>query len=314
MKSPKYIFLNGECVKYEDAKVHVLTTANKFAAIVYEGIRAYWNEEQEELFIFRHKEHIDRLFRSMKIARMSSPYSDDEYKEILINLLKKNELREDVHIRHQSLVIADNGALSSTGPIGVMIATMPLSRYYGDEKKGINVCISSWRRISDNDLPPRIKCTGNYANSRLALIQAREDGYDDAIILTTNGHVAEGSGSNFFMIKNGQPITPMITNSILEGITRSTLIELFKEEHGLEVIERNIDRTELYTADEAFFCGSGVEITPILSVDKYKLSVDNIGPLTQEIKDTYFGVVRGEIPKYHQWLTSTYAAQRLGNQ
>ena len=303
MKSPKYIFLNGEYVKYEDAKVHVLTTANKFAAIVYEGIRAYWNEEQEELFIFRHKEHIDRLFRSMKIARMSSPYSDDEYKEILINLLKKNELREDVHIRHQSLVIADNGALSSTGPIGVMIATMPLSRYYGDEKKGINVCISSWRRISDNDLPPRIKCTGNYANSRLALIQAREDGYDDAIILTTNGHVAEGSGSNFFMIKNGQPITPMITNGILEGITRSTLIELFKEEHGLEVIERNIDRTELYTADEAFFCGSGVEITPILSVDKYELSGGNIGSLTQKIKDTYFGVVRGEISKYKKWLT-----------
>jgi len=306
MNLPKYIFLNGEYVKYEDAKIHVLSTANKFATIVYEGIRGYWNEDRQELFIFRHKEHIDRLLRSMKLARMNSPYKYDDYKEILINLLKKNNFREDIHIRQQSLVLTDNGPLNSTSPVGTVIAAVPLGRYFGAEKKGINVCISSWRRISDNNLPPRIKCTANYWNSRLASIQAKEDGYDEAIILTNEGNVAEGSVANMFIIKDGVPITPMVTNGILEGITRYTLIELFNSELGFQVTERQIDRTELYISDEAFFCGSGAEITPILSIDRFKIGDQNVGIMTNQIRDTYLDVVRGKIAKYEKWLTPTY--------
>jgi branched-chain amino acid aminotransferase len=237
MKLPDYVFLNGEYVKYEDAKIHVLTAANKFAAIVFEGIRAYWNEEKSELFIFRHKDHIDRLFRSMKIARMKSPYTYHEYKNIMIELLRRNEIREDVHIRQQSLVVADNGDICSTSPVGVMIAPIPLGRILAAGKEGFNVCVSSWRRVSDLDLPPRVKCSANYGNSRLASIQAKEDGYEGAIFLTSSGHVAEGTTANLFIVANGQPITPMVTDGILEGVTRATLMELFKQEHGLDVVE-----------------------------------------------------------------------------
>ena len=306
MNLPKYIFLNGEYVKYEDAKIHVLSTANKFAAVVYEGIRGYWNEKQQELYVFRHKEHLDRLFRSMKICRMESPYGYEEYRQILIELIKKCNLREDIHIRQQSLVLADNGGISSSGPIGVMIAAVPMGRYFASEKSGINVCVSSWRRISDIALPPRIKCTGNYANSRLSSIQAKEDGYDEAILLTQQGYVSEGSVANLFIVKDGWPITPLATDGVLEGITRATIIELFKAELNLDVVERHIERTELYTAEEAFFCGSGAEITPIISIDKHKLVNMREQPLTQKIRDTYSTVVTGQNSAYLKWLTPVY--------
>jgi len=309
MKLPQYIFLDGEYVEYQDAKIHVLSTANKFAAVVYEGIRGYWNEEQQELYIFRHKEHLQRLFRSMKICRMESPYNYEQYKEILIKLIKKCNLREDIHIRQQSLVLADNGGIASTGPIGVMIAAVPMGRYFGSEKKGINVCVSSWTRISDIALPPRIKCTGNYANSRLSSIQAKEDGYDEAILLTYQGYVSEGSVANLFIIIDGRPITPLATDGILEGITRATIIELFKTEHNLDVVERHIERTELYTAEEAFFCGSGAEITPIHSIDRHKLVNTREQSLTQAIRDTYSRVVTGQNSAYFNWLTPVYKAE-----
>lgn len=309
MKLPEYIFLNDAFVKYEDAKIHVLSTANKFAAIVYEGIRGYWNDEQQELYIFRHKEHLDRLFRSMKICRMENPYSYEEYQRILTELIKKCNLKEDIHIRHQSLVLADNGGISSTSPIGTMIAAVPMGRYFGSNKSGINVCVSSWRRISDISLPPRIKCTGNYANSRLSSLQAKADGYDEAILLTQQGYVSEGSVANLFIVKDGQPITSLATDGILEGITRQTIIELFKAEHNLDVIERHIERTELYTAEEAFLCGSGAEITPILSIDKHKLVNTQEQSLTQEVRDTYASVVTGRNTNYRQWLTPVYRSE-----
>ena len=310
MKLPKYIFLNGEYVEYSDAKIHVLSTANKFAAVVYEGIRGYWSDEHEELYIFRHKEHMERLFRSMKICRMENPYSYEKYRGILLNLIKKCELREDIHVRQQSLVMADNGSISSTGPIGVMIAPVPMGRYFGGEKKGVDVCVSSWRRITDIALPPRIKCTGNYANSRLSSIQAKEDGYDEAILLTPEGYVSEGSMANLFVIKDGVPITPRSTDSILEGITRATIIELFKREHNLDVVQRPVERTELYTADEAFFCGSGAEIVPILSIDRHKLVNTGEQSLTQAIHDTYSRVVTAQNPSYSEWLTPVYGSEQ----
>lgn len=309
MNLPEYIFLNGQYVKYKDARIHVLSTANKFAAVVYEGIRGYWNEKQQELYVFRHKEHLDRLFRSMKICRMESPYSYEEYRQILIGLIKKCNLREDIHIRQQSLILADNGGISSIGPVGIMVAAIPMGRYFSNEKSGINVCISSWRRISDSALPPRIKCTANYANSRLSSIQAKEDGYDEAILLTQQGYVSEGSVANLFIVKDGRPITPLATDGVLEGITRATIIEIFNAELNLDVVERHIERTELYTADEAFFCGSGAEITPILSVDKYKLVNKREQSITHKIRDFYSTVVTGQNPAYFKWLTPVYRSE-----
>ena len=309
MNLPEYIFLNGEYVKYKDARIHVLSTANKFAAVVYEGIRGYWNEKQQELYVFRHKEHLDRLFRSMKICRMESPYSYEEYRQILIELIKKCNLREDIHIRQQSLILADNGGISSISPVGIMVAAIPMGRYFSSEKSGINVCISSWRRISDIALPPRIKCTANYANSRLSSIQAKEDGYDEAILLTQQGYVSEGSVANLFIVKDGRPITPLSTDGVLEGITRATIIDIFKAELNLDVVERHIERTELYTADEAFFCGSGAEITPILSIDKHKLVNKQEKSITQKIRDFYSTVVTGRNSAYLKWLTPVYRSE-----
>jgi branched-chain amino acid aminotransferase len=307
MKLPKYIFFNGEYVDYQDAKIHVLSTANKFAATVYEGIRGYCSQNAEELFIFRYKEHIKRLFASMKIMRMENAYSEEEFKKILIDLIKKCDLKEDIHIRHQSLVLAENGAIDSTAPVGTMIAAIPTGRFFGDkQKKGVHACISSWRRISDNDMPPRIKTTGNYQNSRLVSLQAKEDGYDSGILLTNNGYVSEGAFANLFIVKNGQPITPLTTDSILEGVTRSTIIELFANEFNLKVIERHIERTELYTADEAFFCGSGAEVTPIASIDRYALNSAEEGSLASQISRLYIDIARGNLDKYKNWLTPVY--------
>lgn len=309
MSLPKYIFLNGEYVDYENAKIHVLSTANKFAATVYEGMRGYWSDRDDDLYIFRHEEHIDRLCASMKIMRMGNVYSKKDFRDILINLIKKCGIKEDIHIRHQSLVLAEDGAIDSRGPVATMIAAIPMGRYFGDKNiKGVNACVSSWRRISDNDMPPRIKTTGNYQNSRLVALQAKEDGYDVGILLTANGYVSEGAFANLFIIKNGQPITPATTDSVLEGITRLTMIELFDREFNLQVIERHIDRTELYTADEAFFCGSGAEVTPIASIDRYALNSLTEDSLTSQMSHLYADIARGNRKEYKNWLTPVYGA------
>jgi branched-chain amino acid aminotransferase len=305
-KRPKYLFRNGEIIPYEESTVHVLSTAVKYAAVVFEGIRAYWNEDQGELYIFRLSDHLKRLFRSMKIVRMESPYTLDEFEGHLLELIRRNDLREDLHIRIQVLVEEDNGGLASAGPIGVAIAAMPLERYV--EKKGVHCCVSSWMRIADYCFPPRVKCIANYHNARLALLQARVDGYDDAILLDHNGKVTEGPGYNLFIVRDGVPTTCPTTSGILEGVTRATLIELFRELHRLPVVEREIDKTELYIAEEAFFCGSGAEVIPIFSIDRHRLSDGKLGPLTNLIRKSYFDVVRGRISYRDEWLKPTYSS------
>ncbi len=300
---PRLIFFNGKNVPYDDARVHVLTTAFKYAATIYEGIRAYHNEETDQLYVFRLNEHLERLADSAAIARIPLPYSAHEFTDILLRLIRENGIRRDLHIRLSAYVGEDDGRLDSIGPVGVAIAAMPMGRYDAlAPNEGLRVCVSSWRRIGDESMPPRIKTVGNYHNSRLALLDARAAGFQDAILLDQRGKVTEGPGYNIFVVRGGKVLTPPVTYGILEGVTRDTLIHLFARVHGIQVVEREIDRTELYVADEAFFCGSGKEVTPIGSIDHRPLASGRPGPWTEQIRATYFEVAKGKHQEYADWL------------
>lgn len=304
---PRLLFFNGQNVPYDDARVHVLTTAFKYAATIYEGIRAYHNEETDQLYVFRLREHLHRLSESATIARIPLPYSLDELSEILLRLIRENELRQDLHIRMVAYVSQDDGRLDSADPIGLTIAAMPMGRYDAlAPTEGLKVCVSSWRRIGDDSMPPRVKTSANYHNSRLALLDARAAGFQDAILLDQNGKATEGPGYNLFIIRNGRVLTPPVTYGILEGVTRDTLIRLFAHFHDVEVVEREIDRTELLVAEEAFFCGSGKEVTPIGSIDNRPLSGGQLGPWTKRIRASYFEVAKGKHPEFSQWLLPVY--------
>jgi branched-chain amino acid aminotransferase len=304
---PAFLFFDGKIVPYAEAKVHVLSTVFKYAAGIFEGIRAYHNEQTDRLYIFRLKEHLDRLQESAKIARIPLPYPAEKIQDSLIELIKKNELRQDVHIRISAFVSEDDGRLNSAGPIGLSMAAMPMGRYDTlAPTEGLKVGVSAWRRISDDNMPPRVKSIANYQNSRLALMDAQAAGFQDAILLDQRGKVSEGPGYNIFMVRNGQVTTPPVTNGILEGVTRDTLLRLFTEVHSLTVVQREIDRTELYVADEVFFCGSGKEVTPIGSIDHRQVGTGGMGPLTKKIRDTYFSVAKGRLQEYASWLVPVH--------
>ena len=303
-RHPKYLLMNGELVLYDDARVHVLTTALKYGATVFEGLRAYWNEDQGELYGFRLREHFQRLVESLRICRMASPRDVDGYAADLVRLMRANDLRENLHIRVSAYVDDDDGGLSSVGPISIAMAAMPMSRYF--EKDGLDVQISSWTRISDTTMPPRVKAASNYHNSRLALLQARTDGYDSAILLSADGNVTEGPGAALFMLRGDRLITPTVTSGVLESITRDSIMVLAPG-LGLEVQEREVDRTELYVADELFVCGSAAEVTPVLSVDRIPVGSGAAGPRTQALRAAYLAAVRGETPDTQGWLTPVFA-------
>jgi len=302
-----FIFLNGRIIPFEEASIHPLNTTMKYASSVYDAWRGYWNPEQEELYLFRLREHLERLLRSAKIIQMSCPYGVEEMIRLHLELIQANRLQEDIHSRIILFVDSIGGGLYSTTPVSAVMAAMPMGRYFRDESHGVHCCVSSWRRISDEDMPPRIKAAANYHNSRLAGLQARQDGYDEAIILGRGGKVTEGPGFTLFIIKDGVPLTPPVTSGILEGVTRDTLLTLIPEVLGLQVVEREIDRTELYVAEEAFFCGSGAEIAPILSVDRRPVGDGNPGTLTLQLRDAYFNLVRGNLEVHREWLLPVYA-------
>ncbi len=304
---PRFLFIDGKIVPYADAKVHVLSVVVKYAAAVFEGIRGYHNEETGQLYIFRLQEHLDRLFESAKIARIPIGYTTEQLKENLLKLIQQNELRQDLHIRISAFVTEDDGRLDSTGPGGLSMAAMPMGRYDAlAPTEGLNVAVSAWRRISDDSMPARAKSIANYQNSRLALLDAKAAGFQDAILLDARGKVTEGPGYNIFVVRNGQVLTPPVTSGILEGVTRDTLIRLFAQKHGIPVVQREIDRTELYVAEEVFFCGSGKEVMPISSIDHRTVGGGGVGPLTQKIKETYFDVAKGRHEEFASWLTRVY--------
>ncbi len=301
-----YVFMDGEYLAYENAKLSVRTHAFLYGTSVFEGIRAYWNEENQQMFIFRMKEHYERILRSAKIMHMSVDYTVEEMCDITVNLLKKNNPKTDTYVRPTVYKSAE-----SIGPklIGtddsLLIFTAPLGQYV-DITKGLSVCVSSWRRSDDNAIPPRAKIGGCYANTALIVTDAVKAGFDEAIVLSHEGTVTEGSAMNLYLVEDGKLVTPATTDNILVGVTRNTVKEIAEKEFGIEVIEKEVDRTELYIAEEAFFCGTGAQVSPITSIDHRPVGNGEVGPITKKIQDLYFDIVRGNVEKYNKWCVPVY--------
>jgi branched-chain amino acid aminotransferase len=296
-----YVFFEGKFVPSEQAKISVATHAFLYGTSVFEGIRAYWNAEDQKLYVFRAKEHFERLINSSKFLRMDLRYSVDDFLKLTKELLEKNKPTEDTYIRpiaYKADLRIGPALLNNKDEF--CLFAVPMGDYI-DTTKGIPVTISSWRRVEDNAIPARAKIAGSYVNTALAKTDALLSNFADAIVLDESGHVSEGSAMNLVIVRNGKLITSKITDNILEGITRSTIMDLAVNELGLQVEERSIDRTELYIADEMFFCGTGAQISPIVSVDHYAIGNGQIGPISKKLKDLYFNVVRNKIAKYSDW-------------
>ena len=302
----RLIWFKGQIMNVNEAMVNVLSPTSQFGLNVFEGIPCYWNDEQKQLYAFRLSDHYDRLIRSAKLIQLDSKFTKEDYKKALVDTVKANEYDENLSVR-QTLFVDGFGSWGSEGPVEMFVAPIPRGRTAAEyNKKGLNCCITSWRRISDENLSPRIKCGANYINSRVGQREALRNGYDTCIFLNEVGKVAEGPGSCFFMIRGNQLITPRLTDSVLESITRDTVIKLAVEELGMEFVERTIDRTEVYMADEAFLCGSAMEMTPVLSVDRYVIGNGDTGTITKELHIAYLDVVRGKVDEFKDWVTPIY--------
>jgi branched-chain amino acid aminotransferase len=297
MSNPRFLCLDGKIVPYEDAKIHVLSPAVKYAAHVFEGMRIYWNEPKQKFYLFRSEDHTRRLAQSMRLTRMIGTYDNDFIVDCIRRLIAANEFKQDCHIRISAYVGGD-GNIPDVGPSILSVSVLPQGRW---TNKGVSCAVSSWDRVADNASPPRIKSAANYHNGRLAWMQAKADGYDHVLMLTADGRVSEGPGSCFFLVRDGQPIAPSITSGVLEGITRETLIQLFQEYLGKPVAERAVDRSELYCAEEAFFCGTGQEIIPVTSIDRFPVGDGEIGEITRDILAVYQTICRGEIADHPEW-------------
>lgn len=299
----KYAYFEGKYVPIEDAKISIMTHAFNYGTGLFEGIRGYYSSKRNSILIFKLDDHIDRLVRNCKILYMEISESFDDIKNICIELVKRSGFKEGVYIRP----IVYKSELS-LGPLLKGVESK-LCCYviklgdYCDINTGLDVCVSSWRRLEDNAIPSRVKATGSYINSALAASEAKQAGFSEAIFLNENGFVVEGSAMNIFMVLNGDLITPPRSDSILVGITRNTVIELAQKELGLKVIERPIARTELYVADEIFFCGTGAQVAPVKSIDRRIIGNGEPGPITKQLQKIYFDVVLGENEKYLHWCT-----------
>ena len=301
-----YAYFKNQFVPVDQAKISILNNTFQYGTGIFEGIRAYWNPEKRQLYTFRLVEHYLRMLRNCRVLKLNIGKDEKELSEITVELLRKNRPETDTYIRPIAYVDSEGIGPKFVGyPTGFAIYTIPLGDYI-DVSSGIKVGFSSWRRINDNTIPARCKVTGGYVNSALAKTEALEHGYDEAIFLTENGFISEGSAENLFLMRGGKLITPALSEDILEGITRETVIELAREELGIETVERPIDRTELYVADEAFLCGTGAQVSPMIEVDKRPLGNGRIGPITAKIQALYFDVVKGNHKKYFHWLTPVY--------
>jgi len=297
-------------VPIERAKVSITTHALNYGTGCFEGIRAYWNDKEEELYVLKMREHYQRLHRSCHIVTISLPYDVDTLGDITLELLRKEGFREDTYIRPLAYKSTEGvGVRLHDLEDGFAIFATPFGKYI-EREEGAKVGVSSWRRVSDNAIPPRAKITGAYINSALIKTDIVMKGFDEAIVLAEDGHVSEGSAENLFIVRGGKLITSPITEDILEGITRAALMELAQNELGIEVVERRIDRSELYVVEEAFFCGTGVQIVAIASIDHRTVGTGEIGPIVRQLRDLYFEIARGKNKKYASWVTPVYAGAR----
>ncbi len=303
---PKFAYFKGRIVPYSEAKVGVLTHALHYGTAVFGGLRGYWNEEEEQLFIFRPRDHYKRFLLSAKILRMDVSYTIEDLVHITKELLRAEGHRTDVYIR-PLLYLSDEVIgvrLHGLHPELTMVS-IPFGTYVTNDTNA-HVTFSSWRRIDDNMIPPRGKIAGAYVNTALIKSDAELAGFDEALVLTQDGHVSEGSAENIFIVRDGVLITPPVTDNILEGITRRTIIELAREELGLPVVERPIDRTEIFICDELFLTGTAAQVTAVTRVDHRPIGEGKMGPITAQLRELFQQVVRGKHPKYRHWLEPVY--------
>jgi len=307
MALPRFAFFRGRIVPYSEARVGVLTHALNYGTGCFGGIRAYWNADEQELFVFRPGDHFRRFLESTRLLDMRLPFSAEDLTDAVVSLLRAELFREDCYARPLAFYGDESiGVRLHNLTPELSIVAMPYGKYIENEE-GVHATISSWRRVDDNMIPARGKITGSYVNSAFAKTDAQRAGFDEAIVLNQDGHVAEGSAENFFLVKNGAVVTPPVTDNILEGITRRTIIELLRDGLGVTVVERSIDRTEITLADEAFFCGTGVQIAAITRVDHRPIGSGRMGPIVAALRAFYFDVVRGRRPEYRQWCHAVSA-------
>jgi branched-chain amino acid aminotransferase len=304
----RFAFFNGEIVPIEQAQISVMTNALHTGAGIFEGIRGYWNADEQQLFVFQLEQHMERLKRSARILLFNIPQTAAELSQITVDLLRREGFREDVYIR--PLVYKSD--LSIAVKLNDMTDALTIYAFgFGQyiQQSKVRAAVSSWRRIEDNIIPSRAKVAGSYVNSALAKSEALLNGYDEAIVLGGDGQVAEASAANLFIVRDGALVTPPITSDVLEGITRRAVADLAQRELGLTIVERPIDRTELYVADEAFFCGTGAEIKPIIEIDRRPVGSGDVGPIGAALVALYADVVRGRVAAYRPWCTPVYQEQ-----
>ena len=301
--NPQFVWVDGKLVPWSEATIHITTLGTAGVSLVYEGICAYWNAQARQLFVFQLDAHLERLAQSMRLTRMKQPILTAAIKEGILALVRANKYAEDVYIRPFAFIESTSYSGMSTDQARIVINTMPNPAPVRSGR-AVHACVSSWSRLTDNIMPPRVKASSNYLNGRYAMEEAKRNGYDTALLLSPNGKVAEAPGACLMIVRDGKIITPSVTSGILESITRETIIRLCREVLKIKVIEREMDRTELYVAREAFLCGTGSEITPLASIDRFTLGDGAIGPITRQIESLYHDLVRGIDARYAEWRTA----------
>lgn len=303
---PKYAFFEGKMVPFQEAKISVATHGFNYGTAVFEGIRGFWNAERRELFVFALKQHYERLLQSCKIIHIKLPYTVSQLVDITLKLLQKEGLEQDVYVRPLAYKSSEKIGVKLSGlENDITIFAVPFGSYFKDEKN-VRAMVSGWRRIDDNAVPARAKITGAYINSALTKTEALLAGLDEGIVLNPCGHVAEASAANLFIVRNGALITPPVTANILEGITRQVVIILAEKELDRQVVERDIDRTELYVAEEVGVCGTACNISAVTSIDNRPVGEGKMGSVVRDLRKAYFQIVRGDVQNefWADWVIS----------
>jgi branched-chain amino acid aminotransferase len=304
----EWCYHGGELVKMGAIRLSPATHALNYGTGVFEGIRAYWNERRGTLQVLKIKEHYERFEKSCRMLRIDLPHTVDDLCEITLEILRRNAPREDTYIRPLAYKAAESVGVKLAVDDELSVFTVPMGNYV--ELTGLRCCVSSWRRTPDTAIPARGKLTGSYINTALAVDEAQRAGYDDAIFLTQDGHVSEASAANIFLMRKGGLVTPPVTADILEGITRDAVMELAEKELGRSVDKRDVDRTELYAADEVFLTGTGYQIAPVVEIDGRPIGTGEMGPIASRLQELYFEAARGDHPEYDHWTVAVEVAQR----
>ncbi len=297
------VWWDGKFTPWENATIHVTQIGTASVSSVFEGIRAYLNPQTNQLTVFQLDAHLKRFLQSIRLVRLDCDYTLQDLHDAVVELVRANNPETDVYIR--PFAYAESRTFgSATSTLAHVI--IHITDWESKLKSGAvsHAMVSSWSRLTDNQMAPRVKASANYLNSRYASEEAKRNGYDHAIILTPQGKVAEGPGMCLMLVRDGKIVTPSVTSGILESITRETVMQIAREKLNLTVVERDVDRTELYTSDEAFFCGTGIEIVPIVSVDRLNVGSGKPGAVTQQIQQLYHDIVRGADTAYAEWRTS----------